>query len=98
MKIRLTLLTIATLLNISSSVTRAEEAPARPDAATGTQSEPPATVPRPSVLSKASEAAKPAAAEPARRQSRRHVQRHYRRYAYWEPFPIYLPHFRRHSF
>jgi hypothetical protein len=41
--------------------------------------------------------AKPQAdAEPAPRRHRRYAHRHYRRYAYWEPFPIFFPHFTRH--
>ena len=55
------------------------------------------TVPRPSIVPKAAEPAAPAADnEPAPR--RPHYAHHYRRYgyyrtAYWEPFPIYWPHF-----
>ncbi len=97
MKIQLTVFTIAALLTIGSSLIHAEDAPARPAAEpTGAQNEVPATVPRPSVLPKATEAARPAEAAPAPRRARRHVRRHYRHYVYWAPFPIYLPHFHRH--
>jgi hypothetical protein len=57
-------------------------------------------VPRPPLVPQTAEpASPPAAAEPAR-QHRRHAGRHGRRYgyyrtAYWEPFPIYWPHFYR---
>src|SRR5450755_1162439 len=62
-------------------------APAAPAAATQTEA-PPASVPRP-----------PLAAEPTPNQ-RRYAHRHWRRSgyyrsAYWQPFPIYLPHFYR---
>ena len=56
------------------------------------------TVPRPSIVAKTAEPASPAAeAEPAPRHYR-YAHRHHRRYgyyrtAYWEPFPIYWPHF-----
>jgi len=66
----------------------------------------PASVPRPSIAPKAAEpavapnsaaqASPPAAAEPAPRRHRRYARHHYRRYAYWEPFPVYLPRFHRH--
>jgi hypothetical protein len=56
------------------------------------------TVPRPSIVPKTAEPTLPAAeAEPAPRHYR-YAHRHHRRYgyyrtAYWEPFPIYWPHF-----
>jgi hypothetical protein len=57
----------------------------------------PANVARPSIAPKTAEpAAAPAATEAAPRRHRRYARHHYRRYAYWEPFPIYFPHFQRH--
>jgi hypothetical protein len=54
---------------------------------------PPPSVPRPSLAPKAAEPASPAAAaEFATRHHRRYAQHHWRRYAYWEPFPVYWPH------
>ncbi len=95
----------AFLLTASSLAVRAEDAgpaPAAP-AATPTESAP-ASVARPSIVPKGDEtsarpdtSAKPQAdAEPAPRRHRRYAHRHYRRYAYWEPFPIFFPHFTRH--
>jgi hypothetical protein len=63
-------------------------------------------VARPSIAPKSNDtAAKPEAsvkpqadAEPEPRRHRRFARRHYHHYAYWEPFPIFLPHFtRRHG-
>ena len=57
----------------------------------------PANVARPSIAPKTAEpASPPAATEAAPRRHRRYARHHYRRYAYWEPFPIYLPHFHHH--
>jgi hypothetical protein len=56
---------------------------------------PPASVPRPSIVPKATEPASPqadAGTEPAPRHPRRYAHRHYRHYAYWQPFPVYWPH------
>jgi hypothetical protein len=61
-------------------------------AATQTEAPPP-SVPRPSLAPKTADPASPAAnAEPAPRRHRRYAHRYSRRYAYWEPFPIYWPH------
>ena len=60
-----------------------------------TQAAPPVSVPRPSIAPKAAEPA-PVADDAAPRRHRRYGYRHYRRYAYWEPFPVFLPHFYRH--
>jgi hypothetical protein len=70
-------------------------APAAPPAAT--QAEPPASVPRPSILPKTAQpAAAPAATDAEPRRHRHYAHRRYRHYAYWEPFPVYWPHFYRH--
>jgi hypothetical protein len=54
-------------------------------------------VARPSIASKNAEpAAAPAASEAEPRRHRRYARHHYRRYGYWEPFPVFLPHFHRH--
>jgi hypothetical protein len=56
--------------------------------------DPPASVPRPSILPKTTEDAAPSTeAKPGK--VRRTARKHHRRYAYWEPFPVYLPHFHR---
>jgi hypothetical protein len=106
MKSHLTGLAAASLLVIGSILpgdaedTAAPKAPAAPattqtPAATQTEA-PPASVPRPALAPKTAEPASPPAdAEPAPRHHRRYAHPHYRRYAYWEPFPIYWPHFYR---
>jgi hypothetical protein len=59
------------------------------------QTDAPASVPRPSIAPKTAEPA-PATTEEAKpRRQRRYARHHYRRYAYWQPFPIYWPHFHR---
>jgi hypothetical protein len=71
-----------------------EAAPAAPAA---TPAAPPVSVPRPSILPKTAEPSSPQAdAEPAPRRHYAHRHYYYRHYAYWEPFPVYLPHFYRH--
>jgi hypothetical protein len=65
---------------------------AQTPAPTGAQTGAPASVPRPSIAPKTAEPA-PAAEEGRHRRTARHQ---YRRYAYWEPFPIYWPHYSRH--
>jgi hypothetical protein len=102
MKAHFTGLAIATLLVVAPAfASLAEDAPAAatPPAAAAPQTEPaPASVPRPSIVPKTAEPAPPAAdAEPAPRH-RRYAHRHWHRYgyyhtAYWEPFPIFWPHF-----
>jgi len=104
-----TLLTMGSTLAVHAEDAAAPKDTAAPAV---TQTEAPASVPRPSIVPKtaeptntthpsvASKSAEPAAApdttEPAPRRHRRYAYRHYRRYAYWEPFPVYLPHFHRH--
>jgi hypothetical protein len=96
MKSHFTGLAVAALLVIASPLPgHAEDAaaPAAPAAANQTET-PPVSVPRPSLAPKTAEpaAAAPEAAEPAQPRHRRYAHRHWRRYAYWEPFPIFLPH------
>ncbi|MEO8321248.1 MAG: hypothetical protein ABJA75_21505 [Bradyrhizobium sp.] len=62
-----------------------------------TKADAPASVPRPSLAPKTAEpASSPAATEAPPRRHRRYARHHYQRYAYWEPFPVYLPHVHRH--
>jgi hypothetical protein len=56
----------------------------------------PADVPRPSIVPKKVEGAAPATTEAAPPKARRYARKHYRRYAYWEPFPVYWPSYQRH--
>jgi hypothetical protein len=56
----------------------------------------PTSVPRPSILPKTVEGAAPAATETNVRKPRRAARKHYRRYAYWEPFPVFWPSYHRH--
>jgi hypothetical protein len=91
-------LAVAALLVIAPALPgHAEDAtmPAAP--ATANQTEPPpASVPRPSLAPKTAEPAPaPEAAESTPPRHRRYALRHWRRYAYWEPFPIFWPHFYR---
>jgi hypothetical protein len=96
----------AFLLTASSIAAKAEDAapapaasPVAPVAAPADSA--PANVARPSIAPKTNDtAAKPDAsvkpqadAEPTPRRHRRYARGHYRRYAYWEPFPIFFPHF-----
>ena len=120
MKMQFRGIAVATLLTMGSTLAvHAEDAAAPKDTAAPavTQTEAPASVPRPSIVPKtaeptnaarpsvASKSAEPAAApdttEPAPRRHRRYAHRHWRRYgyyrtAYWEPLPIYWPHYYRH--
>jgi hypothetical protein len=96
MKTHFTGLAVAALLIIGPPLPgHAEDttaAPTQTPAATPTEAPPP-SVPRPSLAPKAAEPASPAAdAQPAPRHHRGYAHRHWRRYAYWEPFPIYWPH------
>jgi hypothetical protein len=113
MKTQFAGIAVAALLSIAWSLPgHAEDA--APPKDTATPAEAPANVPRPSIVPKAAEpvgaprtsitpktaepAASPATADPAPRRHRRYAHRHYRRYAYWEPFPIYWPRIHRHHF
>src|SRR5947207_13085240 len=63
-------------------------APAKASAPAAGTSDPPASVPRPSIVPKTAE---PAVNDATPRKKRRYARNHYRRYAYWEPFPVYWP-------
>lgn len=54
---------------------------------------PPAAVPRPSLVPNATDPAAEKPTNSAARPYRHHANRRHQRYAYWEPFPVYLPHF-----
>jgi hypothetical protein len=109
MKMQFNGIVVTALLTIGLSTSVLAQDAAKPsDAAApaATQTEAPASVPRPSIAPKTAAPASTAApksaesnspaAEPAPRRHRRYVRHHYRRYAYWEPFPIYFPRFHRH--
>ena len=92
-------LAFAALLVLGRPVTgHAQDAAAKP-ASTATPAaapaETPASVARPSIAPQTAEPAAPTAEKP--RRHRRHARHHYRRYAHWQPFPVYLPRFHRHS-
>jgi len=73
----------------------ASKSAATPTAPAAAQTDAPASVPRPSIAPKTAEPA-PAATEDARpRRHRRYARHQHRRYAYWQPFPVYWPHFHR---
>jgi uncharacterized membrane protein len=96
MKLHFTGLAVAVLLVIVPALRgHAEDAaaPATPAAADQTEA-PPASVPRPSLVPQTAEpASAPQATESPPKRHRRYARRHWRRYAYWEPFPIFWPHF-----
>lgn len=71
-------------------------APADAAAPAKNPSDRPASVPRPSIVPKSTEAARAPATETSTRKSRRYAKKHLRRYAYWEPLPIYWPSYYRH--
>ncbi|MBV8926696.1 MAG: hypothetical protein JOZ74_15110 [Bradyrhizobium sp.] len=84
-----------------NSPSHAEDAPAAPptpaappaDTTQGDTRPAPSDVPRPSITAKSTDTTAPdAAGEPAPRHRRHYAHRYYRHYAFWEPFPIYLPH------
>jgi hypothetical protein len=56
----------------------------------------PPSVPRPTIVPKISENATAPATETTSRKPRRYARKHLRRYAYWEPFPVYWPSYHRH--
>ncbi len=72
-------------------------APALPGHAEDAAPPPPVSVPRPSIAppKTAEPAPAPVADDAAPPRHRRYARHHYRHYAYWQPFPIYLPHFYR---
>lgn len=89
-------LAFAALLVLGKIVpSHAQDASPKPVAPSTAPAETPASVPRPAIAPQTAEPA-PAATEKPRRM-RRHARHHYRRYAHWQPFPIYLPRLHRHG-
>ncbi|MDN3274127.1 hypothetical protein QWJ07_07730 [Frankia sp. RB7] len=72
----------------------AEDKSTTPTAAPAQATPPPESVPRPAIVPKTAEPVAPqASTEPEPRATpRRYVHRQQRRYAYWQPFPVYWPH------
>jgi hypothetical protein len=86
---------VATLfLTISTLPSRADDTSTAPASAPAQAAQPPESVPRPAIVPKTAEPAAPQASiEPAPRATpRRYANRHHRRYADWQPFPVYWPH------
>src|SRR5712671_1262897 len=69
--------------------------PAATPAPAAAQTDAPASVARPSIAPKTAEPA-PAGEEAKPRRHQRHARHHDRRYASWQPFPTYWPHYYRH--
>jgi hypothetical protein len=91
-------LAFAALLVLGRTVPgHAQDAASKPAATPSTApTEAPASVARPAITPNTAEPA-PATTEQSKpRKHRRHARHHYKRYAHWQPFPIYLPRFHRH--
>jgi hypothetical protein len=80
----------------SAGETADAAAPASAATPASDPAERPASVPRPSLVPKTSEAALAPPTESTPRKPRRYAKKHLRRYAYWEPFPVYWPSYHRH--
>jgi hypothetical protein len=90
---------VAALLSLGASLPGHAQDAAKPT--DGTKTEAQVNVPRPSIAPNiapktAEPATAPATTEAAPRRHRRHARHHYRRYAYWEPFPVYFARVHRH--
>lgn len=99
MKFQFTTFALAAMLAVGASFPGHGEEAAKPaDTAAPTAAAPAAPdVARPSIAPKTAEpATTPTQTEAAPRRHRRYARHYYRRYAYWEPFPIFLPHFHHH--
>ncbi|HKU06720.1 MAG TPA: hypothetical protein VJR30_11690 [Bradyrhizobium sp.] len=90
MKTRSLGIAFAALLACAPVRGNAEQAAAPANAAT-----PAASVPRPPIVPDTTQSTAPAT-ETTVRKPRRHARKHNRRYAYWEPFPVYWPSYHRH--
>jgi hypothetical protein len=91
MKPQLIGVALAALLAIGASLPGHAENTAKPADTVAPANAAPAAAAPP-----ASKADAPASVPRPSIRHRRYARHHYRRYAYWEPFPIYLPHFRHH--
>jgi hypothetical protein len=97
MKTPFTCIALAAMLAIGASFAAHAEDAAKPAEPAAAKADAPVNVPRPSIAPKTAEpAAAPAPTDATPRRHRRYARHHYRRYAYWEPFPVYLPHVHRH--
>ena len=99
MKSHLIGVALAALLAIGASLPGHAEDAAKPADTAAPATAAPATsdVARPSIAPRTAEpTSQVSATEAAPRRYRRYARHHYRRYAYWEPFPIFLPHFHHH--
>ena len=89
-------LAFAALLVLGRTVPgHAQDATPKSSAPAAAPVEAPASVARPSIAPQTAEPAPTTAEKP--RRHRRHARHHYRRYAHWQPFPIYLPRLHRHG-
>jgi hypothetical protein len=95
MKTRSLGIAFAALLAFAPVRGHAEGAANAPANAATPTSDRPADAPRPSIVPKTAEGAPAPTTEPAMRK-RRSAKKQLRRYAYWEPFPIYWPSYYRH--
>src|SRR5882757_7096548 len=83
---------VATLfLTMSPLPGRADDTSTAPTSAPAQATQAPESVPRPAIVPRAAEPAAPqASTEPAQRATpRRYVNRYHRRYANWQPLPVY---------
>ena len=99
MKTRSLGIAFAALLACAPVRGHAQDGAAAPANATSPAARPgdrPADVPRPSIMPKTVEGTAPAQTEATPRKSRRYARKNNRRYAYWEPFPMYWPNYYLH--
>jgi hypothetical protein len=93
MKLHLAGLAIAALLVAGPILPGHAEDAAAPNPPASAQPEaPPPSVPRPALVPKTAEPASPLTETEPAAPRHRHYAHRWHRYAYWEPFPIYLPH------
>ena len=79
--------------NAGQAANPAAANPATPAADPGGR---PISVARPSIVPNTGEAAPAPASETTPRKPRRYAKKQLRRYAFWEPFPVYWPSYHRH--
>ena len=95
MKTRSLGIAFAALLAFAPVRGHAEGAANAPANAATPTSDRPADAPRPSIVPKTAEGTPSPTTEPTVKK-RRSAKKQLRRYAYWEPFPIYWPSYYRH--